>query len=73
MLKVRIIAAILAVLLTLLTIYLIPIITHSYISFMDGLNSGQQLWFGISQAILGGLIAVYGFWRWKKKHNQPKD
>jgi hypothetical protein len=72
MLKVRIIAIIIALVLTVLTIYLVPIIVHHYVSFMDSLNAQQRTWFSVLQACVGFTIAAYGFWRWKKKSASKK-
>lgn len=67
MLKIRIIAALLAIVLTIITIYLVPKIAYFYTSFVHGLSHDQQLWFNLIQALLGVLLAGYGYWRWKKK------
>jgi len=67
MLKVRIIAALVAIVLTVLTIYLVPKIAYFYTSFVGGLSHDQQTRFSIFQAILGASIAAYGLWRWRKK------
>jgi len=67
MLKVRIIAAILAILLTIATAYAVPYIMNSYYQFVDGLSPQQQKWFTYSQIILGAVVAVIGFLHWKKK------
>jgi len=67
MLKVRIIAIIIALVLTALTIYLVPIIVYHYTGFVSGLSKEQQVWFNWGQVVIGFLIAAYGFSRWKKK------
>ncbi|GGY77109.1 hypothetical protein GCM10011613_22030 [Cellvibrio zantedeschiae] len=66
MLKVRILAAIVAILLTLLTIYLLPKIVYTYTSFMDGMSPDQRTAFSLFQALLGAALGVYGWWLWKK-------
>ncbi len=67
MLKVRIIAVVLAILLTIATAYVVPWIVYEYKHVVGHLTAAQQEWFNIAQAVLGGVIAVYAFWRWKKK------
>jgi hypothetical protein len=69
MLKIRIIAALIALVLTALTIYLAPFVIDFYQSWSAGLTPQGRLWFNWSQAAIGVLIAVYGFWLWKK--NKP--
>lgn len=73
MLKIRIIAALIAIAFTALTIYLIPIITYHYNAFVSGLSHDQQIWLNWAQALLGGVIGFYGFWLWKRKKAQSKD
>jgi len=72
MLKIRIIAIIIALALTALTIYLVPIIAHHYISFVNSLNPQEKTWFSWAQAFIGFAIAAYAFWRWKKKSASKK-
>lgn len=72
MLKVRILAAIVAILLTLLTIYLLPKIVYAYTGFMEGLNDDQRLKFSVFQALLGAVLGVYGWWLWRKSKNKKK-
>lgn len=67
MLKIRIIAVLIAIVLTLLTIYLVPKVVYGYTHFVNGLSHDQQAWFNGSQILLGAAVAGYGFWRWKKK------
>ena len=67
MLKIRVIAVLIAIVLTLLTIYIVPYIAYYYTSFVSGLSHDQQIWFNWAQAGLGALAAVYGYWSWKKK------
>jgi type II secretory pathway component PulF len=72
MLKIRIIAALIAVAFTALTVYLVPKVAFYYTSFVNGLSHDQQLWLNWAQALLGGVIALIGFWLWKKK-SKSKD
>ena len=67
MLKVRIIAALIAIVLTALTIYIAPYVINFYQNWSAGLSPQRRQWFNWSQAGIGALIAVYGFWLWKKK------
>lgn len=67
MLKVRIIAALIAITLTALTIYIAPYVIGFYQSWSAGLSPQGRQWFNWSQAGIGLLIAAYGFWLWKKK------
>ena len=67
MLKVRIIAALIAIVLTILTIYLVPYVIDFYQRWSAGLSPQGRQWFNWSQAVVGGLIALYGVWLWKKK------
>ncbi|MFO1390086.1 hypothetical protein [Cellvibrio sp.] len=73
MLKVRIIAAILAILLTLITIWAVPKIAFAYMTFMDGLTPEQRTSYGVAQAILGAAVACYGLWLWKKKAKKKRE
>ena len=73
MLKVRIIALIIALILTVLTVYLVPIIANHYMRFVGGLSDQERSWFSWLQAIIGFSIAAYGFWRWKKKSGKDKS
>lgn len=73
MLKVRIIAAVLAILLTLITIWAVPKIAFAYMTFMDGLTPGQRTTYGIAQAMLGAAVAGYGLWLWKKKAKKKRE
>lgn len=68
MLKVRIIAGVIAIILTLITIYVVPIIAYHYTNFANGLTKDQRQWFNGIQVVIGFSIAIYGFWRWKKKN-----
>ena len=72
MLKIRIIAVLIAIVLTLLTIYFVPKVVFMYTHFVSGLNHDQKVWFNGGQALLGAALAGYGFWRWKKR-SQSKD
>jgi hypothetical protein len=72
MLKVRIIAVIIALVLTALTVYLVPIIANHYMSFVGSLNEQERVWFSWVQAGLGFLVAGFGFWQWKKKSKSKK-
>jgi|GEM_PF-748063 len=70
--KVRIIAVVIAILLTIATAYAVPWVMYVYTHWVDGLTKTQQHWFNIAQAVLGALIASYAFWCWKKKKSQTK-
>lgn len=70
MLKVRILAVIIAILLTLLTIYLLPKVVYAYTSFMDGLDSDQRLKFSLFQSMVGAALGVYGWWLWRKSRKK---
>lgn len=72
MLKIRLIAALIAIAFTVLTAYLVPKIAYYYTSFVNGLSHDQQIWLNWAQALIGGLIGVYGFWLWKKKSKSKK-
>jgi type II secretory pathway component PulF len=67
MLKIRIIAVLIAIVLTLLTIYLVPRVVFMYTHFASGLSQDQKVWFNGGQALLGAVLAGYSFWCWKKK------
>lgn len=67
MLKVRIIALVIAILLTIATAYAIPWIVYLYKNWVGHMSAEQQQWFNIGQAVLGLGIAVSAFWFWKKK------
>jgi len=67
MLKIRIIAVLIAIVLTLLTIYFVPKVALIYTHFVSALSQDQKVWFNGGQALLGAAVAGYGFWRWKKK------
>ena len=67
MLKIRIIAVLIAIVLTLVTIYVVPRVVYMYTHFVSGLSHEQNIWFSGSQILLGAALAGYGFWRWKKK------
>ena len=73
MLKVRIIAIVIALLLTALTVYLVPIAIDYYNSFSSGLSEEERGKFYWAQAGVGFLIAAVGFWGWKKKKSKPDD
>jgi hypothetical protein len=70
MLKIRIIAVLLAILLTIGTAYLFPMAIYYYKTFINGLTKDQQVWFNLLQAGLGAAIALFSFWLWRK--NKPK-
>jgi hypothetical protein len=72
MLKVRIIALIIAILLTIATAYAIPWIVHLYKNWVEQMTAEQQQWFNIAQAVLGLSIAICAFWFWKKKKSSQK-
>lgn len=72
MLKIRIIAIVIALVLTLLTIQLIPIVTHHYMSFVDGLNKEQRAWLAWAQSGLGFAVAAVAFWLWRRKAKSEK-
>ncbi|RYY76897.1 MAG: hypothetical protein EOO52_05230 [Gammaproteobacteria bacterium] len=72
MLKVRIIAVIIALILTALTVYLVPIVASYYMNFMGNLNEQERIWFSWAQAFIGFSIAAFGFWRWKKKRSSKE-
>lgn len=72
MLKIRIIAVIIAILLTLLTIYVTPKIMYAYTEFVDGLDKDQRLKFSLFQSALGAAIAGYGWWLWRKSKKKNK-
>jgi hypothetical protein len=67
MLKIRIIAALIALVLTALTLYIGPKIYFAYVHWSDSLTTEQQSWFNFGQILLGVALAVFGFWQWKKK------
>jgi hypothetical protein len=73
MLKIRIIAVIIAILLTIGTVYLVPVLVYHYKNLVGGFSKDQQIWFNWFQAAVGALIAIYGFWRWKKSKSKPKE
>ncbi len=66
MLKVRILAALMAIVLTLLTIWVLPKIVYAYTTFMDGLTADQKTTYSLAQAALGAALGGYGWWLWKK-------
>jgi hypothetical protein len=66
MLKVRIIAALIAIVLTAITIYLAPFVIAFFQHWHGGLSPQARQLFNWSQAGIGALMAVYGFWLWKK-------
>jgi len=70
MLKIRIIAVVLAILLTIATAYVLPWIVYEYKQWVGHLTVMQQQWFNIAQAVLGIAIAVCAFWIWKKKKSR---
>ena len=70
MLKIRIIAVILAIILTIGTAYLLPMAVYYYKAFISGLTKDQQVWFNLLQAGVGAAIAFFSFWIWRK--NKPK-
>lgn len=72
MLKIRLIAALVAIVMTLITIYLIPILIVAYTGWTDSLNAQERQWFLYSQAALGALIALAALWHWKKKRTRTK-
>jgi H+/Cl- antiporter ClcA len=75
MLKIRIIAALIALAFTALTIYLVPKVMYYYTSLVNGLSHDQQIWLNWAQALIGGAIGLFSFWLWKKKkrdHDQSK-
>lgn len=67
MLKIRIIAALVALALTALTIYLAPFVIDFFQRWHGGLSPQARQLFNWSQVAIGAVIAVYGFWLWKKK------
>jgi hypothetical protein len=67
MLKVRIIAVVIAILLTIATAYVVPWIVYEYKLWVGHLTVAHQQWFNIVQAVVGIVIAVVAFWFWKKK------
>lgn len=72
MLKVRIIAVIIAILLTIFTAYFLPKLVYAYTSFMDGLDGDQRLTFSLFQSVVGAGLGVYGWWLWRKSKNKKK-
>lgn len=73
MLKIRLIAALVAIVMTLITIYLIPILIAAYTGWTNTLDAQEQQWFLYSQAALGALIALTALWQWKKKRSRRKN
>lgn len=67
MLKIRIIAALISLVLTALTLYIGPKIYFAYVHWSESLTPGQQGLLNWSQVLLGAVLAVVGFWLWKKK------
>lgn len=72
MLKIRLIAALVALVMTLLTIYLIPIAAALYTGWTRSLNTQEQQWFSYSQIALGAVVALAALWHWKKKRARNK-
>ncbi len=70
MLKIRILALLISLVLTALTLYIGPKIYFAYIRWSDSLYPDQQQLINISQIFVGILIAVVGFWLWKRKARQ---
>jgi hypothetical protein len=67
MLKIRIIAALIALVLTPITLYIGYKIYFAYIGWSESLTPEQHNWFVWSQILLGMVLALVGFWQWKKK------
>ncbi len=67
MLKVRIIAALIAIVLTILTVYLVPYVINFFQVWTEGMTPQGRQWFNWSQVGVGVLIALYGLSLWRKK------
>lgn len=69
MLKIRILAAIIAIVLTALTMFLVP---HIYTGYVYLAQHYPNV-FDWAQVALGFTIAGLAYWRWKKKRKAKKD
>ena len=70
MLKIRVLALLISLVLTALTLYIGPKIYFAYAHWSDSLSPEQQQLINVSQIFVGILIAVIGFWLWKRKARQ---
>lgn len=67
MVKIRIIAALIALVLTALTALIVPYLFTLLMHWLATLNAEQKQWFSYSQVLIGVLVAGVGYKMWKKK------
>jgi len=72
MFKIRFYAALISLILAPITVYLGLRGYHLFSEWSASLSHDQKAWFEYSQIALGALVAIYGFWRWKKTNLQKK-
>lgn len=69
MLKIRILASLIAIVLTALTIFLVPYIYTGYVY----LGANHPKVFQWAQAGIGFAVAGLAYWRWKKRKSKKSE
>ena len=68
MLKIRIIAALIATVLTIITALLLPYLYGVLTHWLATLSAEQKQWFSYSQIVLGAVLAGLSYKMWKAKN-----